>query len=594
MKRFQKLAVLVIAVSISGLLPLGAALADDITNNVTVGFGVHGDTIANGGSTTVTYQLSQTNNSPVNDLNGCDVNNNNPATATISVAGATAIPSSFPFTSCGNSSGATVVFSSVNAGDHPVTIVVTGGKAGSLYNTGSANWTLHVQAAPTDTTKPVITGTRLPLANINGWNNTDVAVSFTCADELGGSGVNVNTVAGDNATVTTEGADQSVSSDGVCTDVAGNVAVTPVTVNNINIDKTNPVVLITGSPANPGNDNSPVFTYVATDLNLQAVTCTMDAAPVACTSTTATVGPLTDGSHTFVVTATDLAGNTGSDSYAWLVDTTKPVITGFRLPLANVNGWNNTDVTVSFVCADEVGGSGVALDTVAGGVVTTEGASQSLSNSGICTDNAGNVADLATVNGINIDKTAPVVTLTTPAANDQFLQFSVVNANWSVSETLSGLDGAPVATAPNGSPINTAITGAYVFSVSATDLAGNTTSVSHNYSVYTYVFGGLKAPVSLSMKEFKQGSTIPVKFQIFNSVTGLPVQGPAATLKVNGNNAIASGGSNFLNHFRYDTSAQQYIYNLSTKSLSAGNNVLNVLFVSAPPANPVATTIVIK
>jgi len=33
-----------------------------------------------------------------------------------------------------------------------------------------------------DTTKPVITGSRAPLPNSFGWNNTDVTVSFSCED----------------------------------------------------------------------------------------------------------------------------------------------------------------------------------------------------------------------------------------------------------------------------------------------------------------------------------------------------------------------------------------------------------------------------
>ena len=94
-----------------------------------------------------------------------------------------------------------------------------------------------------DTTKPVIIGSRAPLPNAAGWNNTDVTVSFSCEDvgEVQ-SGIVTNTVQG--ATVTTEGKDQSVTNTGECIDAAGNVA-DPVIVSNINIDKTPPVVTIT-------------------------------------------------------------------------------------------------------------------------------------------------------------------------------------------------------------------------------------------------------------------------------------------------------------------------------------------------------------
>ena len=112
----------------------------------------------------------------------------------------------------------------------------------SESNENSAN-SVNSESIEADVTKPVITGSRAPLPNSSGWNNTDVTVSFSCED-VGPiqSGIDVNTVAG--ATVTTEGKDQSVTNTGECIDAAGNVA-DPVTVSNINIDKTPPVVTLT-------------------------------------------------------------------------------------------------------------------------------------------------------------------------------------------------------------------------------------------------------------------------------------------------------------------------------------------------------------
>ena len=318
--------------------------------------------------------------------------------------------------------------------------------------------------------------------------------------------------------------------------------------------------------------------------------------PVSVTFSSATVGD-----HAIQISVSGGLGGSLYDisSTNWTLhviaptDTTKPVITGMSGPLPNGNGWNNSPVTVSFTCADEIGGSGIATNTVGGQTVTTEGAGQSVTNTGTCVDNAGNIADPVTVAGINIDKTAPVVTLTTPAQNDQFLQNSSVLANWSATDGLSGIDLA-TATLPSGSIISTSTPGAYVFTVTATDTAGNTTTVTHNYTVFTYTFGGISAPISISSKDFKQTSTIPVKFQVFNSVTGLPIQGPNAILMVNDVPAKASGGSNVANNFRYDTAAQQYIYNLSTKSLSVGQNTLKIYFSSNPPANQLSTIITIK
>lgn len=94
------------------------------------------------------------------------------------------------------------------------------------------------------------------------------------------------------------------------------------------------------------------------------------------------------------------------------LDTTKPTITGSSLPAANGAGWNNGPVTVTFTCTDEVGGSGIATDTVAGATLTGGGVNQSVTNTGTCVDLAGNIADPATVSGINIDVTYPTVSFT--------------------------------------------------------------------------------------------------------------------------------------------------------------------------------------
>ncbi len=92
------------------------------------------------------------------------------------------------------------------------------------------------------------------------------------------------------------------------------------------------------------------------------------------------------------------------------IDTTKPVITGGTGTYV-LGSWTNQDVTVSFTCADNAGGanSGIGSSSVAGETLTTSGANQSATNTGTCTDVAGNVADPATVNNIDIDKVPPTV-----------------------------------------------------------------------------------------------------------------------------------------------------------------------------------------
>ncbi len=117
----------------------------------------------------------------------------------------------------------------------------------------------------------------------------------------------------------------------------------------------------------------------------------------------------TEGTMTLQYRSIDKAGNQEEMKTETVkIDKIKPIITGTALPAADANGWNTTDVEVRFVCTDSgVSQSGIETDMVAGSTLTSEGKGQSVTNTGECTDKAGNQAILATVSGINIDKTAP-------------------------------------------------------------------------------------------------------------------------------------------------------------------------------------------
>ena len=183
-------------------------------------------------------------------------------------------------------------------------------------------------------------------------------------------------------------------------------------------------------------------------------------------------------------TAKDKAGNKSqkvTKSYKVIksvigVDTTKPVITGSRAPLANSFGWNNTDVTVSFICADTGSiQSGIAINTVAGKTLTTEGKDQSVTNTGVYIDVAGNTADPVTVSNINIDKTPPVVMVTLPGTGEYVLNQSIT-ASWSATDALSGV----VSPASGTVSIDTSSVGTKTFTLpagTAKDKAGNSSLI---------------------------------------------------------------------------------------------------------------------
>ena len=113
-----------------------------------------------------------------------------------------------------------------------------------------------------------------------------------------------------------------------------------------------------------------------------------------------------EGPHTVKFYGKDRLGNTGTEkSAAFKIDRTAPAIVPERSPAANVHGWNNTGVTVSFTCSDAV--SGVQF-CPAEAVFSVEGFGQAVS--GTVRDYADH-ASSAAVGGINIDKTQPASSL---------------------------------------------------------------------------------------------------------------------------------------------------------------------------------------
>ena len=142
----------------------------------------------------------------------------------------------------------------------------------------------------------------------------------------------------------------------------------------------------------------------------------------------------TDGTVTKTATVTDNVGNTATSAPVTVkLDKTAPTITGSRTPAANANGWNNTDVTVSFAPSDAT--SGVKTSS-APTTLSTSAANQSVT--GTVTDNADNTAS-TTVSGINIDKVAPTLSGTpTTDPNAAGWYKGDVTVAWTATDALSG------------------------------------------------------------------------------------------------------------------------------------------------------------
>src|SRR5262249_19709515 len=144
----------------------------------------------------------------------------------------------------------------------------------------------------------------------------------------------------------------------------------------------------------------------------------------------------------------DVAGNTAAsiDSNAFKIDLTDPTIsfTG-QSPAKNANGWNNTDVSLSWSCSDS--GSGPVAASVSQSI-TSEGSGQQ--PTGTCADNAGRTAN-SPDGDVNIDKHAPTITdqgpTFAPDGNNGWY-VSAVTDQFKAVDSLSGLDSACVTAFP--------------------------------------------------------------------------------------------------------------------------------------------------
>jgi PKD repeat protein len=200
------------------------------------------------------------------------------------------------------------------------------------------------------------------------------------------------------------------------------------------------------------------------------------------TDTTGTFPGRSGITYDFYSVARDQAGNQEDPPVVpdtvTMVDTTPPLISVVQDPLPNANGWNNSDLTVTFTCSD---GESVIATCPAPVTVSTEGAGQTIN--GTAFDLAGNSASASLL--VNLDKTVPELTM--PIFVPQYSYLQNVLLNFGAQDALSGIDG--VEAMLNGLPVNSNDmislnhVGPNVFTLSASDRAGNGSTQSLSFEV---------------------------------------------------------------------------------------------------------------
>jgi hypothetical protein len=245
-----------------------------------------------------------------------------------------------------------------------------------------------------DRTGPAIQfGATAPAANASGWHRSDVTIPYTVADSV--SGLPIGATGAGTLSFMTDGT--GMSQEVVAVDAAGNESreQSPL----VSIDRTPPT--IAGATDRAPNANN----WYNADVTV-TFTCDDALARIATCAPAIQIVSEEGANRSRTATAVDLAGNTASATVGGInIDKTAPTIVGAADRAPNANSWYNADVTVTFTCAD--GLSGIGTCAPATQVITQEGLD--LSRTATAIDLAGNNAS-ATVGGINIDKTAPVVT----------------------------------------------------------------------------------------------------------------------------------------------------------------------------------------
>ena len=416
----------------------------------------------------------------------------------------------------------------------------------SVDNAGNTETTHTSSPLKVDTVAPVTTITLSPSSpnGTGGWYKGTSPTFTLSATDTGGSGVattyyeidgGTQTVYPGSAVAIPDGSAQTISYWSV--DNAGNTETTH-TSSPLKVDTVAPVTTITLSPSSPNGTGgwykgtSPTFTLSATDTGGSGVATTY----YEIDGGTQTVYPgsavaIPDGSaQTISYWSVDNAGNTETThtSSPLKVDTVAPVTTITLSPSSpnGTGGWYKGTSPTFTLSATDTGGSGVATTyyEIDGGTQTVypgsavaipDGSAQTISYWSV--DNAGNTETTHTSSPLKVDTTVPsggAVTVNSAAATSGGSTSTTTSTSFAInsradytdsgsglasstltvqSETLTGTTcGAPGSGGPFTSP--TTVTGTtqpsgitkgycYLYTLTGTDNAGNTASISTTVTV---------------------------------------------------------------------------------------------------------------
>lgn len=406
-----------------------------------------------------------------------------------------------------------------------------------------------------DATAPVISYTLSPATadGLAGWYRNSVQLTWTVTEPDSPSTLQL--VGCDDTLVSTDQLPNNYS----CSATSSGGSAGPATVSLMK-DGTAPTVSYADAAGTLGNND-----WYVSDVVARFTATDATSGP---TSASLTVTSRGEGSAVAVQSPefADVAGNTtaaGAVSHSFKIDKTAPEVsyTG-AAPAPNSNGWYKNDVEATFTATDTVSGPLEATKKV-----TSSGEGEAVEvASPAFEDFAGNVrkAGVATAS-FKIDKTAPTVNFSSLLA-DSYYGSTPAAPSCVASDSLSGLAGSCTVSG------HETTVGTHTLTATASDNAGNTTTITDDYEVKAWTLKGFYQPIDMNgvLNTVKGGSTVPAKFEVFAGATELtdPSLMSFSMAKISCSPIVptdeiettATGNTSL----RYDATAGQFIYNWKT------------------------------